>query len=216
MSERQRCAETGHSDRADLTARFDPLQTLSIGIPDGAKLVGAGTLGIKEPARAADGNHGAQVFAQTCAPCHGIDGLGHRAATGAGYQFPPLWGPDSFNNGAGMSRLLTAAAYAMHNMPIGTTFSDPVLTEEEAYDVAAYFIDRKRPEMANLYKDFPVRLQKPIDTPYGPYADEFSPEQHKFGPFEPIRAKIRELAAQSRTEKAGEPDNGSAEPNRAR
>src|SRR6516225_1990903 len=149
-------------------------------------------------------------------PCHGMDGLGQRGATGAGYQFPPLWGPDSFNNGAGMSRLLTAAAYAMHNMPIGTTFSAPVLTEEEAYDVAAYIVGQKRPEMASLDKDFPVQLQKPIDTPYGPYADQFSPEQHKFGPFEPICAKVRELAAQSRTEKAGEPDNGSAEPDRAR
>ena len=125
-------------------------------------------------------------------------------------------GSDSFNSGAGMSRLLTAAAYAMHNMPVGTTYSAPVLTDEEAYDVAAYFVGQKRPEMANLDKDFPVRLQKPIDTPYGPYADQFSPEQHKFGPFEPIRAKVRELAAKSRTEKAGEPDNGSGEPERAR
>ena len=66
--------------------------------------------------------------------------------------------------------------------------------------------------MANRDKDFPVRLQKPIDAPYGPYADQFSPEQHKFGLFEPIRAKARELAAQSRTEKAGEPDNGSLKP----
>jgi thiosulfate dehydrogenase len=59
---------------------------------------------------------------------------------------PPLWGPDSYNNGAGMSRLLTAAAYAMHNMPIGTAFDAPVLTDEQAYDVAAYIISQKRPE----------------------------------------------------------------------
>ena len=203
-------------DGREMRAFSSYVRWLSTGIPDGAKLVGAGTLQIKEPARAADGGHGAQVFAQTCAPCHGIDGVGQRAATGAGYQFPPLWGPDSFNSGAGMSRLLTAAAYAMHNMPIGTTLNAPVLIEEEAYDVAAYFVGQKRPEMANLDKDFPVRLQKPIDTPYGPYADQFSLEQHKFGPFEPIRAKVRELATQSRTEKAGEPDNGSAEPERAR
>jgi cytochrome c len=45
-----------------------------------------------------------------------------------------------------MSRLLTAAAYAMHNMPIGTTFDATVLSDEDAYDVVA----------------------KPIDTPYGP------------------------------------------------
>ncbi len=67
-----------------------------------------------------------------------------------------------------MSRLLTAAAYAMHNMPIGTMFNAPVLTDEDAYDVAGYLISQKRPEKANLDQDFPVRLQKPIDAPYGP------------------------------------------------
>lgn len=70
-----------------------------------------------------------------------------------------------------MSRLLTAAAYAMHTMPIGTTFDAPVLSDEDAYDVAAYIISQKRPQKANLDRDFPIRLQKPIDTPYGPYAD---------------------------------------------
>jgi len=199
-------------DSREMKAFSSFVRWLSTGVPDGAKLIGGGTLQIKEPARAADSSHGAQVFAQTCASCHGADGLGQHAATGPGYQVLSLWGPDSFNNGAGMSRLLTAAAYATQNMPVGTTFSAQVLTEEEAYDVAACFVGQKRSEMANPDKDFPVRLQKPIDAPYGPYADQFSPEQHKFGLFEPIRAKARELAAQSRTEKAGEPDNGSLKP----
>ena len=53
-----------------------------------------------------------------------------------------------------MSRLLTAAAYAMHNMPIGTAFNAPVLMEEDAYDVAAYIMSQKRPEKANLDQDF--------------------------------------------------------------
>jgi thiosulfate dehydrogenase len=182
---------------------------LSTGVPDGAKLKGAGTLRIKEPERAADLGRGAEIFFQICAACHGADGLGQRAQTGAGYQFPPLWGPDSYNNGAGMSRLLTAAAYAMHNMPIGTMFNTSVLTDEQAYDVAAYVISEKRPEKANLDKDFPIRLQKPIDTPYGPYADGFSLEQHRYGPFGLIRARVQQLAESSRTAKAGEPDNGS-------
>jgi thiosulfate dehydrogenase len=188
------------------------MRWLSTAVPDGAKLKGAGTLRIKEPERAADLGRGADVFSQMCAACHGADGLGQRAQTGAGYQFPPVWGPDSYNNGAGMSRILTAAAYAMHNMPIGTTFDAPVLTDEQAYDVAGFIISHKRPEKANLDKDFPVRLQKPIDTPYGPYADGFSQEQHKYGPFAPIRAKVKELAAASRTANAGEPDNGSTGP----
>jgi len=115
-----------------------------------------------------------------------------------------------------MSRLLTAAAYAMHNMPIGTTFNAPMLTDEQAYDVAAYVVSQKRPEKANLEKDFPIRLQKPIDTPYGPYVDGFSLEQHKYGPFAPIRAKVEALAAASRTSSAGGPDNASDASERAR
>jgi hypothetical protein len=47
--------------------------------------------------------------------------------------------------------------------------------------------------------------------PYGPYADGFSPTQHRLGPFEPIRTKVQELAASSGTAHAGGPDNGSDE-----
>ena len=187
------------------------MRWLSTGIPDGARLIGAGALRVKEPARAADPGRGAAVYAEVCSVCHGADGLGQRAPQGAGYQVPPLWGPDSYNNGAGMNRVLTAAAYAMHNMPFGTTFNRPVLTDDDAYDVAAYLVSQTRPQKRDLDKDFPIQLQKPVDTGYGPYADGFSAEQHKFGPFEPIRARVRELAAASGTTQAGGPDHVSDE-----
>jgi thiosulfate dehydrogenase len=192
------------------------MRWLSEGVPDGAKLLGAGTLKIKEPTRAADPGHGAQVYAQVCAACHGADGRGRHAQNGLGYQFPPLWGPDSYNNGAGMSRLLTAAAFALHNMPLGTRFDVPVLTDEQAYDVAGYIVSQVRPKKENLDADFPIRLQKPVDTPYGPYADGFSAQQHTIGPFGPIRAKLKELAAESRTAMPGEPDDGSHKADAAR
>jgi thiosulfate dehydrogenase len=174
---------------------------VSSGIPDGAKLVGSGAMSIKEPGRAADLGHGKQVFTQVCAECHGKDGLGQRAVAGNGYKFPPLWGPDSYNNGAGMARLLGAAAFVKHNMPFGTTYAAPVLSDQDAYDVAGFINSAERPQRANLEKDFPNRLQKPADTAYGPYADDFSPEQHKLGPFDPIRAKLKELAAQAAAKK---------------
>ena len=41
------------------------------------------------------------------------------------------------------------------------------------------------------------RLQKPVDAPYGPYADELSATLHKLGPFDAIRAKVKELNAQA-------------------
>jgi thiosulfate dehydrogenase len=94
-------------------------------------------------------------------------------------------------------------------MPLGTRFDSPLLTDNEAYDVAAYMVSQKRPEKANLEKDYPIRLQKPIDSPYGPYADDFPAEQHKLGPFGPIRTKVRELASESRTANAGGSDDGS-------
>ena len=198
-------------DSREMKAFSSYMRWLSTGVPDGAKLTGAGTLLINEPERAADPARGAQVYAQICAVCHGSDGLGRRAQNGAGYEFPPLWGPDSFNNGAGMARLLTTAAYAMHNMPIGTTFDAPVIGDEDVYDVAAYIISQERPQKANLDNDFPTRLQKPIDTPYGPYADGLTVEQHTFGPFGAIRAKVRELAVGSGVANIGGADNGSDE-----
>jgi thiosulfate dehydrogenase len=38
-------------------------------------------------------------------------------------------------------------------------------------------------------------MQKLVDAPYGPYVDGFPAEQHKYGPFGPIRARLKELAA---------------------
>jgi thiosulfate dehydrogenase len=70
-----------------------------------------------------------------------------------------------------------------------------VLTDADAYDVAGYINSKDRPVKAGLDKDFPKRLQNAADTPYGPYVDGFPPQQHKFGPFGPISAKLRELIA---------------------
>jgi thiosulfate dehydrogenase len=110
------CMERSMNGRAlplesrEMRAFSSYMRWLSTGVPDGAKLAGAGTLQIQEPDRAANVARGAHVYAQVCAACHGGDGAGQRAQQGLGYQFPPLWGHDSFNDGAGMSRLLTAAA----------------------------------------------------------------------------------------------------------
>jgi len=60
-----------------------------------------------------------------------------------------------------------------------------------------YMNSLERPVRPNLEKDFPNKLQKPVDTPYGPYADDFSAEQHRYGPFDQIRAKVQELTARA-------------------
>jgi len=146
-----------------------------------------------EPDRAVDLDAGRGVFERRCAVCHGADGAGLRAADlEGGYVFPPLWGPDSFNNGAGMNRVLTAARFIKARMPLGQAD----LSDEEAFDVAGYINSHPRPEMSDLERDYPDRASKPIDSPYPPYADPFPQEQHKFGPFAPIREYYKNLKGQ--------------------
>lgn len=172
------------------------MKWLSTGIPVDADIEGAGTRAIRDPARAADPARGRRIYADTCAACHGENGQGVRrgeTGDGEGYQFPPLWGSDSYNDGAGLYRLLTAAGFVHNNMPLGTTHEAPALSDEDAYDVAAFVNSQPRPHMAGLDRDFPDRLRKPVDMPFPPFADGFPAEQHRYGPYDPIRAKLEAL-----------------------
>lgn len=152
------------------------------------KIEGKGFLTIEIPNRAVDPEHGKQVFEKHCVICHGLDGQGQKFSStdNKGYIYPPLWGEDSYNDGAGMNRVITAAQFIKGNMPFGSTADNPILTDEEAYDVAGYIDSFDRPAKANSEVDFPDKKLKPVSTPYPPYADTFSLEQHKFGPFQPI------------------------------
>ena len=172
------------------------IKFLSTGRPIGAPTNGRGSGRIADLGRAADPKAGAIVFQQHCVVCHGENGQGKRVGQPgdrAGYQFPPLWGKDSFNDGAGMARLIAAAGFILSNMPLGVTHEAPLLKEEEAWDVAAYLQSMERPHKANLDHDFPNRLEKPVDAAYGPFVDGLPDTQHKLGPYQPIRDKIKSL-----------------------
>ncbi|WP_223550836.1 c-type cytochrome [Aestuariivivens sp. NBU2969] len=162
------------------------LDWLSRYAPKDGKIKGTGFLKIEIPNRAVDLNHGKAVFIKHCVVCHGEDGQGVMSSNGYTYEYPPLWGDNSFNHGAGMTRVITAAQFIKGNMPFGTTYDTPVLTDEEAYDVAGYINLQDRPKKLNPEKDFPDLKKKPVSTPYPPYADNFSVEQHQKGPFQPI------------------------------
>ena len=153
--------------------------------PDGS-FEGKGFVSIEIPNRAVDLEKGKAVFDNVCFACHGTDGKGVKLAGSHVYQYPPLWGNDSFNNGAGMNRVITAAEFIKGNMPYGATFEVPILTDEEAYDVAGYINQQQRPQKTNPEIDFPDLVRKPVSTPYPPYCDDFSLEQHQLGPFQPI------------------------------
>ena len=85
-----------------------------------------------------------------------------------------------------MNRVITAAQFIKANMPFDITYEELKLTDEEAYDVAGYINQMQRPIKSNLAIDFPNLLKKPFSTPYPPYEDPFSIEQHQKGPFQPI------------------------------
>ena len=92
-----------------------------------------------------DSGRGAAIYAKQCAACHGADGAGVPPI------LPPLWGPGSFNEGAGMSRVDKMAAFAQYNMPQN---APRTLTPQEAYDVAAYINSKPRPKMNPAYEKY--------------------------------------------------------------
>src|SRR5690348_4732149 len=176
-------------DGREMKALVAYIQFLSTGVPVGKALEGRGSPALPLLNRAADPKHGNAVYQANCAACHQPDGQGKRnGAPGdaKGYMFPPLWGPDSFNDGAGMHRLIASASFIHANMPFGTHYDAPALSAEDAWDVAAYVNSQPRPHREHLDADYPDRSRKPADAPFPPFTDKFPLEQHVFGPFRPI------------------------------
>ncbi len=103
-----------------------------------------------------DASRGGQLFATTCARCHGAEGQGMPPA------FPALWGPKSYSIGASMAREERAASFIFHNMP----FDKPgTLTEQQAFDLSAFVNSHARPDSPGKEKDWPGG-GAPYDVPY--------------------------------------------------
>lgn len=192
-------------DSLEMKAFVTYIHFLGQGVPLAAEVQGQGMVQSKMPNRRADLVAGAKVYEAKCQVCHGADGQGQRIGTAGdaqGYAFPPLWGPDSFNNGAGMNRLVMATRFVQHNMPLGAQHDATQMSVDEAYDVSAYMLSKPRPEKANLEADFPARFNKPVDAAFPPYMLGASAEQHRYGPFPPLAEKAKQMAAQIKAEAA--------------
>jgi thiosulfate dehydrogenase len=114
-------------------------------------------------------DNGQRIYSAQCALCHGANGEGIKNAKGE-MVYPPLWGDESFNIGAGMARTYTAAAFVKRNMPIAFHNNFPLgqgkgLSDQEAVDVAEYFSHMPRPDFAPKHKDWP-KDKKPADARY--------------------------------------------------
>ncbi len=154
-------------------------------VEKGKKAAGSGFKDLAWLDRAADPEKGMTVYTAKCQSCHQANGEGAFTPDKTEYIYPALWGSNSFNDGAGLYRISNFAKYVKYNMPQGITHQSPQLTDEEAWDVAAFVISQTRPHI-NVPKDWPDISKKPVDHPFGPYADAFTEKQHKYGPFKLI------------------------------
>lgn len=114
---------------------------LAKGAPIGDLIAGRGFPKLPAPKGAASYDRGAVVYAQNCAECHGVAGQGQMSA--GHVVFPALWGPDSYNWGAGMGSVKNAAEFIHQNMPLGLPKS---LSVQQAWDVALFMDSQVRPE----------------------------------------------------------------------
>lgn len=169
----------------EMKAMVAYLNWLGQQVKKGESPVGAGLLAVPFLNVAASPEQGKLIYDRKCVICHGTNGQGMPQVEGTGWVNPPLWGRESYNTGAGLYRLSRMAGYLKANMPFGSTADAPQLTDEEAWHVAAYVNSMERPVM-DISKDWPDVATKPMDHPFGPFADGFSEEQHKYGPFKPI------------------------------
>lgn len=137
-------------DMRDIVAYF---AFLSTGMPVGVEMEGQGIprlTGLK-----GDLSRGMAIFNSTCTRCHGAGGQGTALA-------PPLWGPRSYNVGAGMARINVAASFIHALMPIDRAVK---LTPQQAFDVATYINTRPRPDFAGKTRDWP-RGGRPPEADY--------------------------------------------------
>ena len=189
------------SNSKEMKAIIAYMQWLGDGIKKNHAPKGSGIMDIPLLDRAADPEKGKIVFESKCTRCHGADGMGQINTEGYGYKYPPLWGPNSYNTAAGLFRISRFTGYVKNNMPFEEVeYHNPQLTDEEAWDVAAFVNSQPRP--SKIFKeDWPDISKKIFDHPFGPYADTFSETQHKYGPFGPIKKFKEEMAKKMQANK---------------
>ena len=189
-------------DSREMKAIVRYIQWLGQNVPKGTAPRGSGLVEVPYLDRPADPEKGRLVYEKKCQNCHMPDGQGMKFPDGVTYQYPPLWGPNSYNTGAGLYRLSRFAGFVKANMPLGASHDQPQLRDEEAWDVAAFVNSQPRPKF-DISKDWPDISKKPIDHPFGPFSDTFPEIQHKYGIFGPIKKFYKDLEESKKLDKKG-------------
>lgn len=134
----------------DMNAMVAYMSWLSKDMPFGVSPEGRGFVKVDKELKP-NRETGEKLFAEKCTVCHGANGEGQYNDDGT-YIYPAVAGDKSFNDGAGMARTYTAAAFIKGKMPFGQGNS---LSDQEAVDIADYFTHLDRPVKANKDKDWP-------------------------------------------------------------
>lgn len=109
---------------------------LSRDVPVGKPVAESDRFIVPLPSASPNVAHGQTLYAQKCASCHQANGAGVAST------FPPLWGPTSFNRGAGMAHIDRMAGFVRYNMPQN---APGTLSLADAYDVSAWVLSHERP-----------------------------------------------------------------------
>ena len=129
----------------EVQAMLAYMNWLGRGVKKQQKLYGNASEKLQFMNQAASPMLGKAVFALKCKSCHGANGEGLLAPDKISYIYPPLWGANSYNDGAGMYRLGNFAGFVKNNMPFGATYQRPQLSNEEAWNVAAFVNSQATP-----------------------------------------------------------------------
>jgi thiosulfate dehydrogenase len=164
------------ADAADLSALPTPtskevlsvaayLAWLSRGTNVGATLSWRGQNGIPTaslvPIAGLDRQRGEDIYVEKCTSCHGAEGQGVMIGD---KKAGPLWGPGSWNDGAGAARVYTLAGIIRYAMP----YLDPgSLSDQDAQHVAAFINSKPRPAYPFKDKDY-LADPVPVDSVYYP------------------------------------------------
>lgn len=175
-------------DSKEMVAFLCYLKWINGFVPKKVDFRGEKNLTIAFPATAASSGHGRELYITMCVRCHGNDGQGQLDFNNITYTYPPLWGPKGYQPGSSMHRVIKQSQWLKANMPYDKAKWDkPFLTDAEALDLAAFVNDDKihaRPGVKSF--DYPFPKEKAIDYDIAPFADSFSVDQHKNGPYQPI------------------------------
>jgi len=146
----------------EMNAIVSYIHWLGKDVPKGEKAAGSGLKELAFLDRPADPLKGKEGYVAKCQSCHLANGEGQLNLEKTAYAFPPLWGSNSYNDGAGLYRISNFAKYIKFNMPLGASHAATLLSDEEAWDIAAYV--NSQPDQRKICKKTGRILQRNHST----------------------------------------------------